>query len=669
MGTLFRSRFAPSPLFRSSPALFGFAPALALLTCLTLGTALPAAAQPAANGAEETITMNMRDAEIRSLIQWVADQTGRNMVVHRDVKGKVTVLSARPMTRTEIWNTFLSVLQVHGFAAIETDEAVKIVPANIASQSGAPVTDGVGRGTVVQVFRANNVSAPELAQLLRPLVSKDAVINAEPSSNMLLVADQGENVQQIQQLVQKLDRAGGSGIELVRLQHANAAQVLASLTALYPNQGAAGAAPGSGVALPLTISADERSNAILLSGDPAKRNQVRQLIRAMDVPLSGEGNTQVIYLQYVDAKEVAPILKSIAQSVLFDQKEEKTTSFSIEPSESANALVINSPPGLLNTLTDVARKLDIRRSQVFVEALIVEVASDISDDLGVSWITTGADSIDGAGGFGAVNTLLDQKLIDPLSYDSDGNLVRAIPAKGITFGYFESGDIRAAIRALSTNTKANILSTPTVVAIDNEPASLLVGQNVPFITGSATSAASGVENPFQTIERKDIGITLEVTPRINRGDSITLEIKQTVENIAPSVANASDLITNKREIITKALIKDDNVLVLGGLISDNQNETKEKVPVLGDLPLIGKLFSGTSKSRTKNNLMVFIHPVILKDEAQIAELSRRHYDYMRERQRDSELNPPRTTDKQQPSPTLEEFDTFSPVRALPTAAQ
>ncbi len=651
-----------------------FAPGLALLLGLAL---IPAAlhapvasAQPPAAG-EETITMNMRDAEIRSLIQWVADQTGRNMVVHRDVKGKVTVLSARPMTRAEIWSTFLSVLQVHGFAAIETDGAVKIVPANIASQSGAPVGDGVGRGVVVQVFRANNVSAPELAQLLRPLVGKDAVINAEPSSNMLLVADTGENVQQIQQLVQKLDRAGGSGIELVRLQYANAAEVLASLTTLYPNQSAPGGAAGGTTALPLTLAADERSNAILLSGDPAKRNQVRQLIRQMDVPLSGEGNTQVIYLQYADAKEVAPILQSIAKSVLSDQKEEKTTSFSIEPSTSANALVINAPPGLLNTLQGVAQKLDVRRAQVFVEALIVEVSSEITDDLGVSWITTDANSIDGAGGFAGVNTLLSQTLIDPISsiVDDNGNIIRAQPAKGITFGYFESGDIRAAIRALSKNTKANILSTPTVVAIDNEPASLLVGQNVPFITGSATSAASGVENPFQTIERKDIGITLEVTPRINRGDSITLEIKQTVENIAPSVANASDLVTNKREIVTKALIKDDNVLVLGGLISDNQNETKEKVPVLGDLPLIGKLFSGTSKSRTKNNLMVFIHPVILKDEAQIAELSRRHYDYMRERQRDSELNPPRTTDKQQPSPTLEEFDTFSPVRALPTAAQ
>ncbi len=631
---------------------------IGLLTGATFGPT-SASAQPAD---DDLITMNMRDAEVRSLIQWVADQTGRNMVVHRDVKGKVTVLSARPMNRAEIWNTFLAVLQMHGFAAIEAEGVVKIVPANIASQSGVPVGDGAGRGMVVQVFRANNVSAPELAQLLRPLVGKDAVINAEPSSNMLLVADAGENVEQVRQLVQRLDRAGGSGIELVRLKHANAAEVLTSLTTLYPNQGATGTTGGAGTALPLALSADERSNAILMSGDPSKRNQVRQLIRQMDVPLSGEGNTQVIYLQYVDAKEVAPILKSIAQSVLSDQKEEKTTSFSIESSDSANALVINAPPGLLGTLQDVARKLDVRRSQVLVEALIVEVSSDIADDLGVSWITTDISDLGGSGGFGGVNTLGNLSLLNT-TVDSGGNIIGVQPGKGITFGYYESGDIRAAIRALSANTRANILSTPTVVAIDNEPASLLVGQNVPFITGSATSAASGVENPFQTIERKDIGITLEVTPRINRGDSITLEIKQTVENIAPSVANASDLITNKREIITKALIKDDNVLVLGGLISEDQSEAQEKVPILGDLPLIGRLFSSTSKNRTKRNLMVFIHPVILRDEAHVAEVSRRHYDYMRERQIDAERNPARTTDKEQPVSKLQEFEVFSPVRA------
>jgi general secretion pathway protein D len=631
--------------------------ALALLIALA---PVGATAQPAG---DDTITMNMRDAEVRSLIQWVADQTGRNMVVHRDVKGKVTILSSRPMNRDEIWSTFLAVLQMHGFAAIESDGVVKIVPASIASQSGAPLSDGAGQGMVVQVFRANNISAPELAQLLRPLVSKDAVINADPASNMLLVADTGANVQQIQQLVQRLDRAGGSGIELVRLQHANATEVLASLTTLYPNQSTSGGAPGAaGGALPLTLSADARSNAILMSGDPSKRSQVRQLIRQMDVPLSGEGNTQVIYLQYVDAKEVAPILKSIAQSVLSDRKEEKTTSFSIESSDSANALVINAPPGLLATLQDVARKLDVRRSQVLVEALIVEVSSDIADDIGVSWITTDVSDLNGSGGFGGVNTLGNLSLLNT-TVDSNGNVVSVQPGKGITFGYYESGDIRAAIRALNSNTKANILSTPTVVAIDNEPASLLVGQNVPFITGSATSAASGVENPFQTIERKDIGISLEVTPRINRGDSITLEIKQTVENIAPSVANASDLITNKREIVTKALIKDDNVLVLGGLISEDQSEAQEKVPVLGDLPLIGRLFSGTSKNRTKRNLMVFIHPVILRDEAHVAEVSRRHYDYMRERQIDAERNPPRTTDKEQPASKLEEFEVFSPVRA------
>lgn len=616
---------------------------------------------------DDNVTINMRDADIRTLIQWISDQTGKNMVVHRDVQGKVTVLSAKPVSRAEAYRVFLSVLQVHGFAAIETPEAVKIVPANIAAQGGVPYRSKSDDDMVVQVFKANNISAAELAQTLKPLASKEAIINADTSSNMLLIADHASNVEQLQNLLQKMDRAGGSEAEIIHLQYANAKQVLASLTTLFPSQNAGGGMPGQGAALPLNLSADERSNSILLSGDPSKRAQVKKLILQMDSQVTGEGNTQVLYLQYANAKEVVPILKSIAQSVLKDQKD-KEASFSVEASDSANALVINAPPGLTNTLRGVIDKLDVRRAQVLVEALIVEVSSDITNDLGVIWGTTNVNDLKGSGGVAGVNTL---GTLSPLGtvagLDADGKATTVLaPGSGLTLGYYTGGNLQAAIRALSGNTKANVLSTPTVVAIDNEPASLLVGQNVPLITGQSTGAASATTNPFTTIERKDIGISLEVTPRINQGNTITLDIKQKVESIDKSVT-ASDLVTSKREIDTKALIKDDQILVLGGLISDDQSQTRQKVPILGDMPLIGRLFSSNSDTHTKKNLMVFIHPVILREDNRAAQVSRKRYEYMQETQQQAAQEVPTTTNNPQQPAKMEDFDTFSPVNRVSPA--
>lgn len=644
---------------------------VALLTAAPLaiaqdpGTAAPAPqTAPAANGAAgtgangDTVTINMRDADIRTLIQWISDQTGKNMVVHRDVQGKVTVLSAKPVSREEAYRVFLSVLQVHGFAAIETPEAIKIVPANIAAQGGLPYRGKADDDMVVQVFKANNTSAQDLAQLLKPLASKEAIINADTSANMLLVADHASNVEQLQNLIQRMDRAGGAEAEIVHLQYANAKQVLASLNALFPNQAGGGGGGQNGGGLSINLSADERSNSILLSGDPGKRAQIKKLIRQMDGEVTGEGNTQVFYLQYATAKEVAPILKSIAQSVLKDQKDQ-ATSFSVEASESANAIVVNAPPGLANSLRGVIDKLDVRRAQVLVEALVVEVNNDISNDLGVIWGTDQLNKLQGSNGFAGVNTLGGLSTATSLP-TAPGVATGALPYAGLTLGYYTGGNLQAAIRALSANNKANVLSTPTVVAIDNEPASLLVGQNVPLITGQSTGAASQTDNPFTTIERKDIGISLEITPRINQGNTITLDIKQKVESIDRTVS-ASDIVTRKREIDTKALVGDDAVLVLGGLISDEQSRGGQKVPILGDLPLIGKLFSSESSSRTKSNLMVFIHPVILRDDARAENVSRRRYEYMQGAQEQAQQRPPTTTQEPPPPGKMEDFETFSPA--------
>ena len=591
--------------------------------------------------AQERLKMNMRDADIRALIQWVADNTGKNIVVHKDVQGQVTVISATAVTQQEAYQVFLSVLDVHGFAAIETGQSLKIIPKSLAT-SGLPYeSNSSGQDMVVSIIKVEHLSAKKVATLVRPLVGAGAVLTPSEETNSLIVADHSSNIGKLKQLIKQLDRAGDTDIELITLKYANAADIINSLTTLMPQDNGSQS---------LSLSIDERSNSILMSGDPAKRKQISKLISKLDTPLAGEGNTQVVYLHYVDAKELVPILQGLAKSIQSDNKNQ-TSSFSIEQSESANALIINAPPAVLNTMKRVISQLDIRRAQVLVEALVVEVSGDVATDIGVTWVSANTSEIN-AGVVGAVNTLGDQALAIPT--DSGFS-----PGRGLTFGYFENGNLQAALRALEANQNSNVLSTPTIVAIDNEEASLLVGQNVPFKTGQATGSSSSTDNPFTTIERQDIGISLTVTPRINRGDSITLEITQKTETIAASVDIASDIITNKREIITKALIKDDQILVLGGLISDEETESVEKVPFLGDLPLVGGLFRSKGTNHSKKNLMVFIHPVILKDEEHIHEITQKRYNFMKTL-RDKAVN-----DNWKPGPqstdTMQDFKTFSPI--------
>lgn len=592
----------------------------------------------------EKLTMNMRDADIRALIQWVADNTGKNIVVHRDVKGKVTVLSPEPLTVDEAYQVFLSVLQVHDYAVIETPEALKIVPRSIAAGGALPyAASSTKADMVVSIVKIENTSALQMAEALKPLMSKDAVIKPYAATNALVLADHASNINSARQLIRQLDKASDSEIDVIVLQHADAESVLQSLSTLLPS----GSQQAN--ALSINMSANERSNSILLAGDPAKRKQFRNLIEKLDTPLDGQGNTRVVYLHYVDAKEIVPILENLAKSIQSNQKD-TDSNISIEASESANALVINAPPSILATMKSIISQLDIRRAQVMVEAILVEVRGELASDVGVSWITDPDSSI-----VGAVNTLGDLPLAN---ISNENSTLPFSPGRGFTFGYFDGGDLQAALRALSATQNASILSTPTIVAIDNEEASLLVGQNVPFITGQSTSSASSTADPFTTIERQDIGTSLVVTPRINQGDSITLEINQKTETIAPSIDIASDIVTNKREFVTRALIKDGQVLVIGGLISDEESEVVEKVPLLGDIPLLGKLFSSKGTSHTKTNLMVFIHPTILKDDEQIARLTQKRYQFMQDLQQQVKDNEWKIDPED--SAVLKDFSTFTP---------
>lgn len=604
---------------------------------------------------EEQIRMNMRDADLRAMIQWMADVTGKNFIVHREVQGVGTIVSTEPVTKDEAWQMFLAVLDMNGYVAVQSGDSTKIIPAENASQSAGSISSGGAGDMATSIIRLRNVPAQELAGQLQALVGPGGYLGAYEKTNSLIVSDRSDNIARINELVRQIDGSGQSAFDAVKLEHADALEIAKSLTALLPNN------PGTG-GINAAISVDERSNSILLAGNQYQREKLKALIRQLDTPISGEAGTQVVYLHYVDAEELVPVLRGTVQSIQEDNPD-SGSSIGIEASAAANALVINGPPAMQAKLKKVISQLDIRRAQVLVEALIVDVIGDDTQDLGISWVSTNLADENASGGFVANNTTGQLGVAD-ITTDANGNITNVSPGPGLSFGYLQDGDLRAVFRALSTKTKANIISTPSVVALDNEEATLLVGQNVPFITGQSTGSASQTDNPFTTVQRQDIGTTLKITPRINQGDSVTLSIEQTTERISnESVAGAVDLVTNKRQIVTNALIRDSEILVIGGLISDEEAEVQTKVPVLGDIPGLGLLFRSTSKEKQKTNLMVFIHPIILKDEIQMAGITQRRYQFMREVQQN--YREKKKVKWKNNAPMLPEFEEYAPRSHAP----
>ncbi|GAB3096099.1 type II secretion system secretin GspD [Aestuariicella hydrocarbonica] len=568
------------------------------------------------------ITLALDHADILDLIQWAREVTHKSIIVHPNVKGKVTVLSGSPMTTGEAYEVFLSALQVHGFAIVESGNALKIIPDALAKQSSVPViNNGPDNKTppeevVVKVVKVKNISATQLVNLLRPLVPQVGHLAAYPTTNALIIADRANNISKITGIIKRLDTGNTVDIELLPLEFASAKDVANVINKLLPQPQGKKEEVST-----VQLAVDERSNSLLLTGDIATRSQIRKLVQRLDQPLTGDGNTQVFYLNYSNAAELVPILESTAGSLKKNQKDQgaMTTEIGIQASEALNALVITAPPAMLNTMKGVIAKLDRRRAQVLVEALIVEVGEELGKDLGVEWMAHNSDTSLGFRSF---------PLTPKLNIDQDGNL--GTLGSGFSFGYFRGGDMRALINALATESNANILSTPTIMALDNEEARILVGENVPFITGSEARAN---DDPFQTIERQDVGITLKVKPRVNNNNSVTLEIEQSVESIRDSTdVNASDIITSKREIKTRVLVDNEQTLVLGGLIRDEVQETENKVPILGSIPVLGRLFKSTSSNTIKRNLMVFIQPTILNDSAASFEVTRERYERIRSEQ-------------------------------------
>lgn len=588
----------------------------------------------------QTITLNLKDADINALIGTVAEVTGKNFIVDPRVKGKVTVISSRAMDSDEVYQVFLSILKVHGFAAVPSGSVIKVVPDVSAKQDSIPsvgdAAPGRGDEMVTRVVQVDNVAAAQMVPILRPLVPQQGHLAAYPATNVLIMSDRAENVSRLVDIIRRIDKVSDSEIEVIRLEYASAAEVVRILNAISRGAQAKGkGAPGAAE----TLVADERTNSVLLGGDRSERLRLRAIISHLDTPLERGGNTKVIYLKYAKAIDLVEVLTGVGESQAEEIKGKpaaktpgsRDKQLDIQADEATNSLVITAPPALMRSLETVIRQLDIRRAQVLVDAIIAEVGEGRARELGVQWAVFDLSGTTAPlGGTNFTNT--GTSLIDI----ANGIIGGAIPSvtPGMSFGVGRLGNdgvnFAAVVNALAGDSDVNILSTPSLVTLDNEEAEIIVGQNVPFVTGSFTStgAAQGSVNPFQTVQREDVGITLKVKPQINEGNSIIMEITQEVSTISDD-AQAVDIITNKRNIKTNVLVDDNHVVVLGGLIEDQVRESEQKVPLLGDIPYLGALFRSKSVNRTKVNLMVFLHPLILRDNATADNYTAEKYNYIR----------------------------------------
>ena len=642
---------------------------LALIVAIA-GVGSAAAPALAARGAE--VTLNLKDAELSTLITTVSEVTGKNFIVDPRVRGKVTVVSSSPMDAAGVYETFLAVLQVQGFAAIPAGDAIKIVPETNARTDGGGLLSG-GRGLagdeiVTHVYSVQNVSAAQLVAILRPLISQSGHFAAYTGNNSLIISDRASNVLRMEKLIAQIDQSGDREIDVIKLENASATDVVRIITGL--SQAAKQADP---TAQQSTVIADERSNSVLIGGEKSERSRLADIVHRLDLPQGNGGDTQVIYLKYASAENLAPILEGYAQASTRASSSAAsrsgtssagTSAAPAAPAPSAaslggggspdgtrviadkdtNSLVITATPKAMQALRSVINQLDIKRKQVLVESIIAEVSATKSSQLGIDFAGYNPNT-------GAVTGILNSSTQSALSNigtavasgastSSSSTLVGAAASligQGATAaaGGFTSGGSFFAVllKALASDGDTNILSTPQLTTLDNEEAKFSAGQEVPFLTGSfsntGSGASNGAVNPFQTIERKEVGLKLGITPTIGQGNTIKLKIDLESSSIATGGAGTASLITNKRTVTNSVTIESDQVLFIGGLVDDQLNDTLNRIPLLSSIPGIGSLFKSRSISKTKRNLMIFIHPVILGDRDDGDYYSRRRYDEVR----------------------------------------
>ena len=581
------------------------------------------------------IMPNYREADLRQVVEAVGEVTGRNFLVDPRVTGQVTFLSYSPMSAEAFYEAFLATLQIHGFIAVESEDVVRIVPDATARVHPGLAGETGGDRIVTQVVQLTNVGAAQLVPILRPLIPQYGHLAAHPGSNTLIIVDRGSNVDRMLNIIGRMDQSTDEEIEVIRLENASAGEVVTMLGAL--EQGAV----SEGIP-PMQIAADDRTNSILLSGPTDRRLRYRALIAHLDTPFGESGNTQVRYLNYASAEDLATNLQSQFGGLAAGEGD-SADAVNIWADAGTNSLIINAPARIMQDMNSVIDRLDIRRAQVQVDAIIVEVSERRASELGVTWAVQGAGDDRPIGGTNFSATapgILQLGAAAAGSAVTEGanqlGALAQVPDGLLTaVGRIADSETSwaALLTALAGDSATNIIATPTLVTLDNEQAEISVGSQVPFLTGQFTStgAATGALNPFQTINRSDVGTRLVITPQINEGSGVKLLIEQETSSISED-PRAVDLVTDSRRIMTTVFVDDGNILVLGGLIDDQLREVEQRVPILGQLPGIGAFFRSQSTELEKTNLMVFIRPTIMRDSAQAAFQTDAKYRYIRDLQ-------------------------------------
>ena len=611
--------------------------------------AVTAALTLSAVSVAQEYTVNLKDTEIQEFIKFVADVTGTTMVIDPNVKGKVRVISSKPVSQAELYDLFLSILDVQGYTAVRSGQVIRIVPSKDARSSPVPIMEdqsAVGNDEyVTQVIRLDNISAAKLIPVLRPLVPQQAHMAAYAPSNAIIISDIRSNIGRIVDIIERMDRSAIQTTEIIRLKYGVAEDVVSMLNTLEKSRQGEGADADKEAVL----VADKRTNSVVVTADELTVDRIRKLVVYLDTPLEQSGNVRVIYLEYADATATAAVLTRVMQNISRleeggSNKRAGSGESTIEADEGTNSLIITADTDEMAALEAVIARLDIRRAQVLIEAIIVEMTITEGQELGLQWLFANDSGVFG----GNVTT-------DEARRQSAANLAGAlVPSDGsedigtrevaaslatipgTTLGWGvvdESLTMAAILNALESQGNSNILSTPSLLTLDNEEAYITVGSEVPFVTGSYTNTGvgNGASNPFQTIERQSVGVTLKVTPQINDGNAVVMDIVQEVSTLAPSLI-ASDLITNERKIETMVLANDGNIVVLGGLVSDEIKDNSEGVPLLSSIPLLGRLFRTDSVEVTKQNLLVFIRPTIIRDDEDLAGATAEKYRFIRDQQ-------------------------------------
>ena len=586
----------------------------------------------------QSVTINMRDADIRAFISDISSLTGKTFIVDPRINAKVTIISREDLSIEEAYEVMLSVLAVHGYSAIEQDNATKIVPEITGRQAFNSFSrpNSPSDKLVTDIIRPKFAAVNSLISILRPIMSTQGHIAVYEPTNSLIIADRAGNVKKLTAIINELDKTPGETYEIIKLSYSSSKEVSKIIDKIF-NENSGGMNPNQ-----FTSYSIDRINSILLVGDIPIVNRMKNLIQNLDTEQTSSSTLKVKYLKYADAKSLEKILKNLSENLSGDKSKSKIMT-SIEAHEGTNSLVISADPEVMMALEDVISNLDIKRAQVLVEAIIVEIPDTLAKELGVQILFSGE---------GSNTPIISQRFGNPnpdltaivggevYNTTSGSSSLPAAAQSLLTLDGFAAGvgkykkdkeSFAAILNVLRKDTDSNVLSTPSILTMDNEESSIIVGQEIPITTGESLGADNS--NPFRTVSREEVGVKLLVKPQINEGNSIRLDIEQEVSSVyGPLLIGASEIATNKREIKTVVMVEDTEIIVLGGLISDDVQESERKVPLLGDIPLLGRLFKSTTTSRSKKNLVVFLKPTIVRDVADMQLITNKKYNLLKAEQ-------------------------------------